>query len=119
MFRAGLFALFAALVVLSGGLVGQDPKKDGKKTDDQKKVGKTDDPAVRYKGVLPANWRKLGLSDTQVQQVYKAQTKYNDEIDKLEAKIKELKAARDKDVEAVLTPDQKKHLDAIRLGKDK
>ena len=71
------------------------------------------------KGVLPPNWKKIGLTDAQVQDIYKAQSKYNDEIDKLELKIKELKASRDKDMKAVLTPDQKKRLDDILTGKDK
>lgn len=118
MFRASLLALLSALVVLSGGLVGQDPKKDEKKTD-SKKIEKKDDPGVKYKGILPNNWRKLGLSDSQVQDVYKVQGKYNDEIDKLEAKIKELKGTRDKEMKALLTPEQKKRLEDIQTGKDK
>ena len=59
MFRASLLALFTVLVVLSGGLVGQDPKKDDKKPDD-KKAEKKEDPAAKVKGQLPPNWKKLG-----------------------------------------------------------
>lgn len=118
MFRASLLTLVTALVVLSGGLVGQDPKKDEKKTDD-KKVEKKDDTGGKVKGVLPPNWKKIGLTDAQVQDIYKVQGKYNEEIDKHEAKIKELKAARDKDMKAVLTAEQKKRLDDILTGKDK
>ncbi|HEY1191386.1 MAG TPA: hypothetical protein VGE74_27375, partial [Gemmata sp.] len=59
------------------------------------------------------------LSDSQVQDVYKVQGKYNDEIDKLEAKIKELKGTRDKEMKALLTPEQKKRLEDIQTGKDK
>lgn len=118
MFRASLLTLVTALVVLSGGLVGQDPKKDEKKTDD-KKVEKKDEPAGKVKGVLPPNWKKIGLTEAQVQDIYKVQGKYNDEIDKLESKIKELKATRDKEMKAVLTAEQKKRLDDILTGKDK
>lgn len=114
MFRASLLALFAALVVLSGGLVGQDPKKDDKKTDD-KKVEKKDDGG-KAKGVLPANWKKLGLTDDQVQKVYKVQNKYDEEIDKLQAKIDALKTERTKDMKAVLTAEQKKRLEEILIG---
>jgi Spy/CpxP family protein refolding chaperone len=115
MLRAGLLlTLFAGMFVMSGGLVGQDPKKD-----DAKKVDKKDEPPVKAKGVLPPNWKKIGLTDTQVQDIYKVQNKYNDEIDKLEAKIKELKTTRDKEMKAVLTPEQKKRLDDILTGKDK
>ena len=119
MFRASLLALFAALVVLSGGLVGQDPKKDDKKLDDKKmdkKVDKKDDPPTKFKGTLPPNWKKLGLTDAQAQEVYKVQSKYSEEIGKLEAKIKELKASREKDEKAVLTAEQKKRLEEILIG---
>ncbi|AWM38067.1 hypothetical protein GobsT_38480 [Gemmata obscuriglobus] len=120
MLRARLFALFTVLVVLSGnGLIGQDAKKDEKKTEAPKKLDKADEPAAKAKGVLPANWKRLGLSDSQVQDVYKVQGKYNSEIDKLESKIKEIKAARDKDLKALLTPEQKKRLEDIQTGKDK
>src|SRR4051812_20033810 len=103
MFRASVFALLCGLLMLSGGF-SQDPKKE-----DPKK----DDPAVKAKGFLPPNWKKLGLTDAQVQDVYKIQGKYNTEIDKLEAKIAELKAARDKELKTVLTADQKKRLEEI------
>ncbi|MCE9562197.1 MAG: hypothetical protein K8U57_09100 [Planctomycetes bacterium] len=105
MSRLAPVVLFAAMFVLSGGLVGQEPKKD--------------DPPVKAKGVLPNNWKKIGLTEDQVQTIYKIQGKYNDEIDKLEAKIKELKATKDKELKAVLTADQKKKLEEILVGKDK
>lgn len=113
MYRAGFLALFACLLVLSGGLVGQDKKDEPKKED------KKTDASIKVKGMLPSNWGKLGLSDAQVQEVYKIRGKHNDEIDKLKAKIKELETARDKESKAVLTPEQKKRLDDILTGKDK
>ncbi len=116
--RAGFLALLTCMLVLSGGLVGQekkqDPKKDEKKADEKKA-----DPPAKLKGVLPPNWKKLGLTDAQVQEVYKVQGKYNEEIAKLDAKIKELKAAREKEEKAVLTAEQKKRLEEILTGKDK
>ncbi len=108
MHRVMLPAAFAAAVVLGGGSVAQE-KKDVKK----------DEPPAKAKGVLPMNWGKLGLTDAQKQEVYTAQGKYNAEIDKLDAKIKELKATRDKEMKAVLTAEQKKRLEDILLGKDK
>jgi hypothetical protein len=110
MSRVCLAVLLGSMFVLSGGLVGQEPKKD-----DPKK----DDPPVKLKGTLPMNWKKIGLSDDQVQSIYKIQGKYNKEIDELEAKVKDLKATKDKEMKAVLTPDQKKKLDDILTGKDK
>jgi septal ring factor EnvC (AmiA/AmiB activator) len=121
MYRAGFLALFTCLLVLSGGSIGQDkkdePKKDDKKTD--KKDDKKDDTPAKMKGVLPQNWKKLGLTDVQVQDIYKVQNKYNEEIAKLDAKIKELKTTRDKEEKAILTPEQKKRLEEILIGKDK
>jgi Spy/CpxP family protein refolding chaperone len=113
MFRLPMLALLGGLVVLSGGLVGQEPKKE------DPKVAKKAEPPAKAKGVLPMNWGKIGLTDDQKQDIYKVQTKYNAEIDKLEAKIKELKGTRDKEMKAVLTADQKKKLDAILTGQDK
>jgi Spy/CpxP family protein refolding chaperone len=108
MFRVSMFALIGGLLVASGGLVGQDPKKD------EPKAAKTkDEPGAPVKGVLPQYWGKLGLTDDQKQEVYKVQAKYNAEIDKLEAKIKELKAARDREMKGVLTADQRKALQDI------
>ncbi|QDU21115.1 hypothetical protein [Urbifossiella limnaea] len=107
MFRVLLPAVVTAVLVAGGGSVAQDAKKDTKKAD----------PAPKAKGFLPQNYGKLGLTDTQKQQVYEVQAKYNTEIDKLDAKIRELKAARDKEVKAVLTPEQKKRLEEILLGK--
>jgi peptidoglycan hydrolase CwlO-like protein len=110
MARAGFLTLLTALLIVTGGgLVGQDRKEDKKPAD----------PPVRVKGKLPPNWSKLGLTDSQVQEVYKVQNKYNEEIDKLEAKIKELKATRDRESKAILTPEQKKRLDEILTGKGK
>jgi hypothetical protein len=106
--RFCVLALLGAMFVLSGGLVGQEPKED------KKAVNPT-----KVKGVLPRNWGKIGLSDSQRQEIYKIQNKYDEEIDKLEAKIKELKAAQTREMRTVLTADQKKRLEEIVLGKER
>lgn len=111
--RVPVFALLGAVLLLAAGSSAQDPKKDDPKT------ARKDDPPVKVKGFLPANWGKIGLSDDQKQDVYKIQAKYGGEIDKLEAKIRDLKATRDKEMKAVLTAEQKKKLEDLLLGKDK
>lgn len=108
MFRVAVCVLFGSMLVLSGGLVGQEPKKEDPKKDN-----------VKVKGTLPQNWKKIGLTDDQVQKIYRIQNKYNEEIEKLEAKIAELKGTMDKERKAVLTADQKKRLQEVLLGKDK
>lgn len=111
MLRLSVLALLGGLLTLSGGVVGQDTKKEAVK------VEKKDTAPGKVKGMLPANWGKIGLSADQKQEVYKIQAKYNAEIDKLEAKIKELKGVRDKEMKAVLTADQQKKLNDIRTSK--
>lgn len=108
MLRASTFALFCGTLVLAAGLSAQDAKP----------VAKAEDTS-KVKGFLPQNWGKIGLTDDQRQQVYKVQAKYNTEIEKLEAKIKELKGTRDQEMKAVLSPDQKKKLEEILTGKAK
>jgi Spy/CpxP family protein refolding chaperone len=116
MTRLSVCVLLVGVASLSGTLAGQEPKKDEPKA---KQDIKKDEPSAKVKGILPMNWGKIGLTDDQKQQIYRIQGKYNDEIDKLDAKIKELKATRDKEMKAVLTDDQKKRLEAILLGKDR
>jgi Spy/CpxP family protein refolding chaperone len=71
----------------------------------------------RLTGQLPTYWKMLGLTDKQVQEVYKIQGKYNAEIDTLEAKIKELKEKMGKERLEVLTAEQKKRLEEILKDK--
>jgi hypothetical protein len=104
--RLMLAALIAALL-LGGGSVGQD-----KKTDDKK-----DQPPVKLKGQLPPNWKKLGLSEDQVQKVYKVQADYDAKINALEQQIKKLKQDEKGDLMKVLTDAQKARLKEITEGK--
>src|SRR5262245_1940166 len=76
MLRPGLFALRAGLLVLSGGTIGQENKT---KQETKKEEAKKEDPAPKLKGVLPPNYGKLGLSEMQVQEIYKIQNKYDPE----------------------------------------
>jgi peptidoglycan hydrolase CwlO-like protein len=80
-----------------------------KKAADDKK-----EPAA--KGTLPANWKKLGLTDDQVKKVYKAQSDYRNKIAVLEEQIKELKSKEKSEMEALLTDAQKARLREIKTG---
>lgn len=111
MFRTSVLALVGGIALLTSGLSGQDAKKGS----DAKK----DEATAKLKGFLPQNWAKIGLTDDQKQQVYKVQSKYAAEIEKAEAKVKELKGSRDQDMKAVLSADQKKKLEEILTGKAK
>jgi hypothetical protein len=109
MTRLFALALLGGMFILAGGLAGQDKKDDAKK----------DDPPTKLKGRLPNGWTKIGLTDEQKQTIYKIQAKHDTEIEKLELKVKELRDARDKEMKAVLSADQKKALEAVLLGKEK
>jgi Spy/CpxP family protein refolding chaperone len=106
MFYARLLTLLCGLFALTGGLADLSAQEKGKKDDPVKK----DEPAGKVKGQLPQGWGKIGLTDEQKQKVYKIHAKYNDQIDKLEAQIKELKEKRDHERYDVLTAEQKKRL---------
>jgi hypothetical protein len=70
----------------------------------------------KFRGQLPANFGKLGLTDVQKQDVYKIRSDYKGKISQLEAQIKKLKAEEKESLEKVLTPEQLKRLKEIRSG---
>src|SRR5581483_7887355 len=76
-----------------------------------------DSTTGKVKGVLPANWGKLGLTDEQKQKVYKVQSEYRDKIAELEKQVKDLKEKERTEMEKVLTDEQKKRLKDILTGK--
>ncbi len=102
----GVFLILAVALLAgcfaSSSLHGQDKK---------------DDTPSKVKGVLPANWGKLGLTDEQKQKVYKVQADYNDKIGALEKQLKDLKATEKTEMEKVLTDAQKARLKEILSSK--
>lgn len=103
--------MLIALVLFSGTGVFSQEKKDSAKEPpkETKEIGKA-------KGQLPPNWSKLGLSDQQKQEVYKTRAKYSDQIKKLQEQIDGLKADEKKDLDKILTSEQKKRLVEIVTG---
>lgn len=94
------FAFPMLVVLIAGGwLVGQD------------KV------TTKYRGQLPANWGKLGLTDEQKQKIYEIQTKVREKTEELARQIRELKEKERKDMETVLTDEQKAALRKILADK--
>ncbi|MCZ2341987.1 MAG: hypothetical protein LC104_09355 [Bacteroidales bacterium] len=108
---ASRMALFLSCVLfLSLSALGQNAPVKKAPTDD-------DAATTKYRGQLPFYWKELGLTDEQRQKVYKINGDYNDQIESLELKIKELKAKRDKERLEVLSAEQKKRLEAIIRSK--
>jgi Spy/CpxP family protein refolding chaperone len=98
----GVFLVVAVALLAGPMLQGQDKK---------------DDTPAKVKGVLPANWGKLGLTDEQKQKVYKVQADYNDKIGVLEKQLKDLKATEKSEMEKVLTDAQKARLAELLKSK--
>jgi hypothetical protein len=96
----------AALLLAGGWLMGEDPKKPA----DPK------DPVVPVRGTLPANWKKLGLTDTQTREVYRIRGTYAAKIDVLKRQIAELVGEEKVELEKVLTDAQKARLKELKLG---
>jgi hypothetical protein len=88
-----------ALALLTGGwLAGQEKK----------------DPPTKLRGQLPAGWKKLGLSETQVQQIYKVQMDYDTKVEALQEQINQLRKDEKKDLEKLLTDAQKARLKELK-----
>jgi hypothetical protein len=97
-------AMTLALGLLPPALAFQ--AKDSEKKDDKKVV----------KGILPANFKKLGLTDKQKQEVYRLQAEYKEKADELKRKLELLKKEEREKIEGVLTAEQMKRLKELRAG---
>jgi hypothetical protein len=102
-----MFRLFAALLFGGLGLVLllSGPGASGQ------------NPEVKLRGQLPPGWKKIGLSEEQVQKVYKIQGQYRTKINKLEAELKQLRSEERAQMLRVLTDDQKTKLRQLIEGK--
>ncbi|MFO1020520.1 MAG: hypothetical protein U0903_07470 [Planctomycetales bacterium] len=112
-FRPTSMVWVCGLVCLTGTLIsGADPVK--KAADGTKKEVKAESKDPPLKGRLPNHFGKLDLTDEQRQTIYKIQDKYDAEIDQLEAKLKELKGLRQKEMEGALTKEQQSRLKLLK-----
>lgn len=110
--RNQFFSLVACALVCAG-VVGMSTRplvvaqESGKaaKAEGAKKVAKSGDR-------LPAGFGKIGVSEDQRKKIYEIQKKYDDQIGALQKQITDLRAKEKADLEAVLTADQKKALQA-------
>jgi hypothetical protein len=65
------------------------------------------------RGRLPAYYNEV-VTEKQRDAIYGITTKYDAEIDKLEAQIKDLKARRDAEIAALLTDEQKERIKKLQ-----
>ncbi len=101
--RVATAALLVALLG-AGWLQGQPDEK------------KNDEKPTRLRGTLPAFYKKLGLRDDQVQEIYRIQTKNRAKAEDLRRQLKELRDKERAATEKVLTPEQLKRLRELRTG---
>lgn len=59
---------------------------------------------------LPANYAKIGISEEQRKKIYEIQNSYDVQIAALQKQLADLRTKETAEVEAVLTPEQKKAL---------
>jgi Spy/CpxP family protein refolding chaperone len=104
MFRVRLLFIVAALIGVCALAEGQDKAKEK----DQEK-----EPATKMRGQLPRNWSKLGLTDEQKQKTYRIHNEYRMKIDALQKQIDELRDKERKELDNVLTDEQKRRLREI------
>src|SRR5262245_20539343 len=74
---------------------------------------KTRKQPADYRGPLPFYYGRV-VSPDQKDKIYAIQEKYAGEMKPLMAKIRELEEARNKEIDALLTPEQLKRVDEIR-----
>src|SRR5262245_61041107 len=104
MFKARLFALFAALLLLPAAWVLSQEKESAKAKDE---------PAKATKVALPKGWTKLGLTEAQKQEAYKTRARYLEPIRRLQDQLDALKTEERTELEKILTPEQRKQLKGI------
>lgn len=101
--------LFLGSQTLQSQTKGPQPPK-GASAGSQNKEPNKAGAAEKGRGRLPNRYAQIGLSDAQKEQVYAIQAKYRAEIKEIQKKLAALRAGRDKEIEGMLTEDQKKRL---------
>ena len=107
------FLLGGLLVLSADGLVGQEAKKD------DPKATKKDEPTGKAKGKLPANYKKLGLTDEQRAAILTVRGSYRAKIDALKLQNTKLQSEEREETEKLLTDAQKARLKELRSGETK
>ncbi|HEX4129101.1 MAG TPA: hypothetical protein VHZ24_03600 [Pirellulales bacterium] len=100
-------------VILIGGLCAVAISRaadDPKSTSPEAKAAKKQRADAR--GYLPPYYKNV-VDPTQREKIYKIQNSYDEKIDALEKQLKELSDQRDAEIEAVLTPEQKKKVQEL------
>jgi Spy/CpxP family protein refolding chaperone len=107
-FVRGLLTVLVAMLVLSVAAAQDKDKGKG-----------TKDTGTKSKGRLPTGWSKLiKLDSTQRKKIQEIDVKAQDEINKLNEQIRQIRLKARQEQLAVLTPEQRKTLREALVGKD-
>ena len=114
--------LFAVFAIQPGYSDDAKPKAESQKSaadktqksESTKKKSESTKKKRAFRGRLPNNYGKVGVTAVQRKQIYALQVGYKAQIDELRKKIKDLTAKRDAEVFAVLTDSQKEKLNKLR-----
>jgi len=79
----------------------------------------TKEKESKVRGVLPAHYKQLALSEEQRQTIYKIQNEYSDKIDDLQKKMDDMRAERNAKYLKALTKAQRDRLEEIKKGAEK
>ncbi|HQR09409.1 MAG TPA: hypothetical protein PLN21_21485 [Gemmatales bacterium] len=79
----------------------------------------TKEKESKVRGVLPAHYKQLALSEEQRQAIYKIQNEYSDKIDDLQKKMDDMRAERNAKYLKTLTKAQRDRLEEIKKSADK
>lgn len=107
---------FAPMVLVASLTLAIGTQLSVESTVGQEKTSTKPTPAKVTKkpsGRLPAQYGKLGLSTEQRTKIYEIQADYKKQIGDLQKQIDALKGKQTSDIQAILTPDQKKKLDEL------
>jgi TolA-binding protein len=92
--------------VLSQAVAFQEASSDGEKQATPKRRA--------ARGRLPNFYGQVGVSTSQRNSIYEIQSKYREQLEELEKQIVALREKQEQEMEAVLTPEQKKTLHELR-----
>lgn len=106
--RTRFLTLCASLLIVGAPqwAAGQEAKPAAKPEAKAEAKVEAKQPA-KARGYLPPHYNEV-INKQQREQIYAIQDKYDDKIEALQKQLKELLGQRNTEVEAVLTPDQKK-----------
>lgn len=111
--RVAAVGILPALVWAGMPIVRAADEKPAAKASKPEAEGKAKKSPADYRGPLPFYYGKV-VSPDQKEKLYIITEKYAQEMKALQTKLRELEAARDKELEAALTPEQRARIQELR-----